>query len=233
MTQQPHCSNIPYLPEDAGTNDILVGYVLRTAWPLRAQQRGPNMAASEISNAEEESAPGAIRLLYSDIARRIGSPKAARAVAELAPPITLQWASHAIGWCGTTAPSRGTLGESSASARCSIGREEGPDAQAHGAGSESKAMHLQNRVTQFGDIVAIPQRGMFTGNRGMTHDPRTKSLLSKRWTNKAWLICSCEYKGRTTGDHGHAKLDRAVLPRRGGRAGSWAPSLFSLPAQSG
>jgi AraC family transcriptional regulator, regulatory protein of adaptative response / methylated-DNA-[protein]-cysteine methyltransferase len=34
---------------------------------------------------------------YSDIARRIGSPKAARAVARLAPPITLQWASHAIG----------------------------------------------------------------------------------------------------------------------------------------
>ena len=74
--------NIPYLPEDAGTNDILVGYVLRTAWPLRAQQRGPNMTASPISNAEDESAPGAIRLLYSDIARRIGSPKAARAVAE-------------------------------------------------------------------------------------------------------------------------------------------------------
>src|SRR3984893_15941003 len=57
-------------------------------------------------------------------------------------------------------------------------------------------MHLQNRVTPFGDIVAIPQRGMFTGNRGIIHDPRTKSLLSKRWTNKAWLICSCEYKGR-------------------------------------
>ena len=41
-------------------------------------------------------------------------------------------------------------------------------------------MHLQNRVTPFGDIVAIPRRGMFTGNRGIIHDPRTKSLLSKR-----------------------------------------------------
>jgi hypothetical protein len=57
-------------------------------------------------------------------------------------------------------------------------------------------MHLQNRVTPFGDIVAIPQRGIFTGNRGIIHDPRTKRLLSKRWTNKAWLVCSCEYKGR-------------------------------------
>ena len=114
----------------------------------------------------------------------------------LAPPITLQWASHAIGWCGTTAPSRGTLGASSASARCSIGREDGPDARAHGAGSESKAMHLQNRVTPFGDIVAILNGECSPENRGIIHDPRTKSLLSKRWTNKAWLICSCEYRGR-------------------------------------
>jgi hypothetical protein len=57
-------------------------------------------------------------------------------------------------------------------------------------------MHLQNRVTPFGDIVAIPQRGMFTGNRGIIHDPATKSLLSRRWASKTWLVCSCEYKGR-------------------------------------
>jgi hypothetical protein len=57
-------------------------------------------------------------------------------------------------------------------------------------------MHLQNRVTPFGDIVAIPQRGMFTGNRGIIHDPATKSLLSRRWASKTWLVCGCEYKGR-------------------------------------
>jgi hypothetical protein len=56
-------------------------------------------------------------------------------------------------------------------------------------------MPLQNRVTPFGEIVAISQRGMFTGNRGIIHDPATKTLLDRRWTNKAWLICSCEYKG--------------------------------------
>lgn len=55
---------------------------------------------------------------------------------------------------------------------------------------------LQNRVTPFGDIAAIPQRGFFTGNRGIIHDPRTKTLLKKRWTTKAWLICVLEYKGR-------------------------------------
>jgi hypothetical protein len=57
-------------------------------------------------------------------------------------------------------------------------------------------MPLQNRVTPFGDIIAIPQRGTFTGNRGIIHDPATKILLSKRWASKAWLICSLEYKER-------------------------------------
>jgi hypothetical protein len=55
---------------------------------------------------------------------------------------------------------------------------------------------LQNRVTPFGDIVAIPQRGMFTGNRGIIHDPATQTLLRKRWASKAWLICPCDYKDR-------------------------------------
>jgi len=54
---------------------------------------------------------------------------------------------------------------------------------------------LQNRVTPFGEIVAIPQRGMFTGNRGIIHDPRTRTLLSRRWATKAWIVCVCEYKG--------------------------------------
>jgi hypothetical protein len=57
-------------------------------------------------------------------------------------------------------------------------------------------MNLQNRVTPFGDIVAIPQRGTFTGNRGIIHDPATRTLLSKRWASKAWLVCVCDYKGR-------------------------------------
>src|SRR3954454_6076140 len=57
-------------------------------------------------------------------------------------------------------------------------------------------MPLQNRVTPFGDIVAIPQRGMFTGNRGIIHDPATRTLLNRRWTSKAWLVCVCEFKGR-------------------------------------
>ena len=57
-------------------------------------------------------------------------------------------------------------------------------------------MPLQNRVTPFGDIVAIPQRGLFTGNRGIIHDPAARALLARRWTSKAWLVCLCAFKGR-------------------------------------
>jgi hypothetical protein len=70
---------------------------------------------------------------------------------------------------------------------------------------------LQNRVTPFGDIVAFPQRGTFVGNRGIIHDPATKTLLGRRWTTKAWLVCVLHYKGRR----------REVMKRR-----SWTELFF-------
>jgi hypothetical protein len=57
-------------------------------------------------------------------------------------------------------------------------------------------MPLQNRVTPTGDIIATVHRGMFTGNRGIIHDPATKTLLRKRWASAAWLTCVCEFRGR-------------------------------------
>jgi hypothetical protein len=56
-------------------------------------------------------------------------------------------------------------------------------------------MPLQNRVTPTGDIVATAHRGMFTGNRGIIHDPATKMLLKKRWSSPAWITCVCEFRG--------------------------------------
>jgi hypothetical protein len=56
-------------------------------------------------------------------------------------------------------------------------------------------MPLQNRVTPSGDIIATPDRGLFTGNRGIIHDPATKTL-TRRWAGKAWLTCVCEFRGR-------------------------------------
>src|ERR1700709_762720 len=55
---------------------------------------------------------------------------------------------------------------------------------------------LQNRVTPSGDIISTPQRGLFTGNRGIIHDPATKTLLNRRWSSKAWLTCTCEFRSR-------------------------------------
>ncbi|WP_127599349.1 hypothetical protein [Nitratireductor alexandrii] len=57
-------------------------------------------------------------------------------------------------------------------------------------------MPLQNRVDPFGQIRATAARGLFTGNRGILHDPETRTLTAKRWTTKAWIVCSCAFGGR-------------------------------------
>ena len=56
-------------------------------------------------------------------------------------------------------------------------------------------MPLQNRVTPFGEIVAVPQRGLFMGNRGRLHDDAQR-LTGPRYTTRAWLICLLSFKGR-------------------------------------
>lgn len=56
-------------------------------------------------------------------------------------------------------------------------------------------MPLQNRVTPFADIVAVPDRGIFMGNRGRIHT--AQSVLKKRhWDRKAWITCLLQFKGR-------------------------------------
>ncbi|MGD9507512.1 MAG: hypothetical protein AB7I59_14825 [Geminicoccaceae bacterium] len=72
-------------------------------------------------------------------------------------------------------------------------------------------MPLQNRVTPFGDIIATPERGLLTGNRGIIHDPATRTLLTKRWATKAWLVCTCDFQG----------VRRDVMARR-----SWTELFF-------
>ena len=57
-------------------------------------------------------------------------------------------------------------------------------------------MPLQNRVTPFGDIIADPARGEFMGNRGILHDPATRTLTRRRWATQAWIICLCAFSGR-------------------------------------
>ena len=56
-------------------------------------------------------------------------------------------------------------------------------------------MTLQNRVTPFGEIVAIPERGLLMGNRGILHD-EDRRLGRRRWAHKAWICCLTEFRGR-------------------------------------
>ncbi len=53
----------------------------------------------------------------------------------------------------------------------------------------------QNRVTPFGDIVAITQRGAFMGNRGILHDNHGQ-IGSRRWKHKAWITGVLQFKNR-------------------------------------
>src|SRR3977135_2650817 len=57
-------------------------------------------------------------------------------------------------------------------------------------------MPLQNRVAPTGDVITTPHRGLFTGNRGIIHDPAHKTPLRKRGSSPAWITCVCEFRGR-------------------------------------
>ncbi|QPC86824.1 hypothetical protein GA830_08795 [Mesorhizobium sp. NBSH29] len=78
-------------------------------------------------------------------------------------------------------------------------------------------MPLQNRVDPFGVVHAVAERGLFTGNRGIIHDPDTRTLLKKRWASPAWIICVCDFRD----------VRRVPMGRngRGGEAG-WTELFF-------
>jgi hypothetical protein len=58
-------------------------------------------------------------------------------------------------------------------------------------------MPLQNRVTPFGEIVAIPERGTMLGNRGgRFHDPQTRRLYRRRFASRRWICCELTFKNR-------------------------------------
>lgn len=78
-------------------------------------------------------------------------------------------------------------------------------------------MPLQNRVDPFGALYAVPERGLFMGNRGIIHDPETKMLLKKRWALQAWIICVCEFR--------NVRREPMGRNRPGGKAG-WTELFF-------
>ncbi|HUN52857.1 MAG TPA: DUF3565 domain-containing protein [Candidatus Sulfotelmatobacter sp.] len=56
-------------------------------------------------------------------------------------------------------------------------------------------MTWQNRVTPFGNLVAVPARGALTGNRGILHDA-AGNLGAARWRHKVWIACLLRFRGR-------------------------------------
>lgn len=55
-------------------------------------------------------------------------------------------------------------------------------------------MPRQNRVTPFGELVAVPERGTLMGNRGILHD--AEGRIRRRWAGYAWIACLLEFRGR-------------------------------------
>ena len=55
-------------------------------------------------------------------------------------------------------------------------------------------MPRRNRVTPFGEIVAVPERGTMMGNRGILHD--AEGRIRRPWAVKRWLLCVLEFHGR-------------------------------------
>jgi hypothetical protein len=55
-------------------------------------------------------------------------------------------------------------------------------------------MPRQNRVTPFGEIVAVPERGTMMGNRGRLLD--VEGRIRRPWQVRRWLICLLEFNGR-------------------------------------
>lgn len=53
---------------------------------------------------------------------------------------------------------------------------------------------LQNRVTPFGELVAVPERGLMMGNRGVLHDDRRRIVRFAQV--RRWIACRLEFRGR-------------------------------------
>src|ERR1700676_5726196 len=60
----------------------------------------------------------------------------------------------------------------------------------------SLAMPLQNRVTPFGELVAVPARGTLFGNRGGRFHTDAKTLTARRWASRQWICCVLDFNGR-------------------------------------
>src|SRR5215468_11331804 len=57
-------------------------------------------------------------------------------------------------------------------------------------------MPLQNRVSPFGELLAVPARGLLFGNRGGRFHTNARRLTARRWVSRRWICCVLDFKGR-------------------------------------
>ena len=86
----------------------------------------------------------------------------------------------------------------------------------------------QNRVTPTGEIVAIPLRGSWMGNRGILHDDA--GHVVRNHASSLWITCALSFKGWRA-PVAAAPLHGPLLPRRGRVAGGGPPSVRAVPAR--
>jgi hypothetical protein len=52
----------------------------------------------------------------------------------------------------------------------------------------------RNRVTPFGELIAVSARGTLMGNRGILHDERGR--IVRAFAGRRWLLCRLSFRGR-------------------------------------
>lgn len=57
-------------------------------------------------------------------------------------------------------------------------------------------MPLPNRVDPFGAIAAVPERGLFLGNRGGRFHRDDRTIGPHPWASRQWICCVLSFKGR-------------------------------------
>ena len=57
-------------------------------------------------------------------------------------------------------------------------------------------MPLQNRVDPFGELLAVPARGLLFGNRGGKFHRDDQTLGPRRYASRQWICCVLSFKGR-------------------------------------
>ena len=75
-------------------------------------------------------------------------------------------------------------------------------------------MPEQNRVTPMGDVVAIPLRGAWTGNRGIIH---AGHQIVRFHASDLWITCVLQFRGRWREQCLPHRWTHRSTPPRGGR----------------